>query len=555
MSKKNILLIFILGLALFLRIWGLDYGLPYFLINDERTLVYGALKMGELKTLIPAFNPEEFHVLYYAPLMSYLYLIFLVPFILIQYFIGSFSNFAEITSYFTINPGPVWLVARMVNALMGAAAVYLIYLIGRKMMNHWVGLISALFLTFSFLHLQFSHFTRIWGPTLFFVLLIMLLSLYIYKTPKRKYYLWMGIVGGLSFGTNYIAPAALFIFLMAHFLAGKKSFRERLRDKNLWFTAVTFILVTTIFIFIYPQLFTGWTGMGRLGGALSAGRSLTEFIKVFLIYLKISFFYEPIVSVFALAGLIFSFFKSRKIFFISLSWPIFWIFITYFILHGGEISGKPHSHYILMVIPWFILLASLAVYQLVVRFSLTTRVFMLGLIFIYPLAVALQYDYLLSQKDTRILAKEWMEDNIPAGTKILSNWGGINPTPTKEAILFQKELDEGSLRAADKALLALKDKDYPKPAYDILKLAYIDKEKLLSPEQLNNYRYFLVAFWQEEDLTIKERSIIGKARLLKEFKQSQEDVIRDVQGNRFMQPVSVLFFLERFGPTVRIYQL
>ena len=247
-DKKSLLLILVLSLAVFIRVWGLDYGLPYFFINDERALVYGALKLGELKTLIPAFNPAEFHVLYYAPLMSYLYLIFLVPFILIQYFIGSFSNFAEIASYFTINPGPVWLVARFVNALMGVAAVYLIYLIGRKMMNYWVGLISALFFTFSFLHLQFSHFTRIWGPTLFFVLLIMLLSLYIYKTPKRKYYLLMGIVGGLSFGTNYITPFALFIFLMAHFLAGKDSFWQKLKNKNLWITITVFAVLAAVFI-------------------------------------------------------------------------------------------------------------------------------------------------------------------------------------------------------------------------------------------------------------------------------------------------------------------
>src|SRR3989338_8906418 len=111
MIMRAYLLIFIFVLAAFLRIWGINYGLPYFLVNDERALVYAALKMAELKTLIPAFHPGSFEIMnpMYNFLLSYVYLIFLAPFILIKYFIGSFSNFTELYNYFILNPSSLFL--------------------------------------------------------------------------------------------------------------------------------------------------------------------------------------------------------------------------------------------------------------------------------------------------------------------------------------------------------------------------------------------------------------------------------------------------------------
>jgi hypothetical protein len=41
-----------------------------------------------------------------------------------------------------------------------------------------------------------------------------------------------------------------------------------------------------------------------------------------------------------------------------------------------------------------------------------------GIIIGKPLYNIIRYDYLLTQKDTRILTKEWMESNIPQGSKI-----------------------------------------------------------------------------------------------------------------------------------------
>src|SRR3990167_5475873 len=73
-NSRKILFV-ILVFAFFVRVAGIGYGLPLWLISDESPFTLGALKMIELKTVTPRFHSEEFRsVLYYPPYISYLLL-------------------------------------------------------------------------------------------------------------------------------------------------------------------------------------------------------------------------------------------------------------------------------------------------------------------------------------------------------------------------------------------------------------------------------------------------------------------------------------------------
>lgn len=550
MNKTAYLLIFIMALAVFVRFWGLDYGLPYFLVNDERPLVYGALKMGELKTLIPALHPAEFDIMNYRYnfLMSYVYLVFLVPFVSIQYLMGAFSSFGDLANHFILDPGPIWLLARAVNALIGAATVYLVYLIGRKMFSQWVGLISASFLAFSFLHVQLSHFTRPWCPMTFFAALCMLLSLYVFEKRKRKYYLWAGVAGGLAFGVSSGTFVIMAVFLLAHFLSGENKFADKLKDKNLWLALSVYAALALLFTLIHPR---GLAALVLGGNVLAAEKSAVGYLQYFSVNLKTLFFYEPIVSVLSLAGLVLLWFKERRMCCFALSWPVFYISLLYFINYIDFSEDVLQVRFLILIFPWLALLAGFAAYHLTKNLKNPVKIMVVVLLLACSFATTLRYDYLLAQGDTRMAAKEWVEKNIPAGAKIISNWSGVNPTPTKKAILDQKAMDENSLRITDEALLNLDDGDYPAPAYDILRSAYIDRAKLSIGQ---GYRYFLAAFWEEDDLPREERSLMAEARLIKEFRQGSGEKAEDINGD-FIRPVSFLFLIERPGPTIRIYEL
>ena len=184
--RKPIFLI-LLG-ALALRLWGISYGLPLFLVNDETPHVYGALKMIELKTLIPAWHEDEFKkVLYYPPLLSYFYLVALVPVIGVHYL---FSGAPPLTDYkltLALDPSFIWVAARVWTALIGIADIFVIYLLTRRLFqSERAGIFAALFLSLSFWHLQLSHNARHWLPAAFLLSIVWYLSLRIWVGGVSK---------------------------------------------------------------------------------------------------------------------------------------------------------------------------------------------------------------------------------------------------------------------------------------------------------------------------------------------------------------------------------
>ena len=54
----------LLALCAILYFIGIWYGLPYFFVGDEPSLIGGALKMVQLKNPLPVLQPQEFKLLY-----------------------------------------------------------------------------------------------------------------------------------------------------------------------------------------------------------------------------------------------------------------------------------------------------------------------------------------------------------------------------------------------------------------------------------------------------------------------------------------------------------
>lgn len=309
-----------------------------------------------------------------------------------------------------------------------------------------------------------------------------------------------------------------------------------------------FILLALFFTLIHPR---GFSAFALGSSILTTQKSIIDYLQFFAINLKTLFFYEPVVSIVSLIGMIFLWFKSKRLLLLALSWPVFYTSILYFVNYVDFSEDVLQVRFMIVIFPWLMILTGFTVDRLISKLRNPLKITIVSLLLVFSFTTALQYDRLLDQKDTRTMAKEWVEENISAKAKIISNWSGINPVPTKEAILFQKEMDKSSLRVADEVLLSLDDDNYPEPAYNILRAAYIDKEKLLIGQ---DYQYFLVAFWDENNLSQEEKSIIQKARLIQEFKQGRGEKAEDINGD-FIRPIFMLFSLERPGPTIKIYEL
>ena len=155
---KHLVLPLILLLAFALRIWGIDFGLPNTLVRpDETTLVHRALAIaaGDL-------NPHFFR---YPSLHFYTLAVVYGVYFLVGRVTGHFDGVEDFQYEFFTEPSTIFILGRLLTAFMGTASVALVYLIATKWRGRAAGVLSALFLSVSFLHVRDSHFLTLDVPS------------------------------------------------------------------------------------------------------------------------------------------------------------------------------------------------------------------------------------------------------------------------------------------------------------------------------------------------------------------------------------------------------
>jgi Dolichyl-phosphate-mannose-protein mannosyltransferase len=196
----------VLGLAF--RLTGLAYGLPDHFHWDEPTIMNRAIRMagGDL-------NP---HFFYYPTLLMYALLavngvLYAAGHVLHVY--ASTNDFA--VSYLTDSTAS-YLVGRALVASLGAASVFLAFLVGRRFLSPAAGLIGALLLAVSPVHIGNSHFATNDVPMAFFALLSYVFLWQVYARGRTRDYVLSGIVIGLGVSTKYLPVVLLVSLALAH---------------------------------------------------------------------------------------------------------------------------------------------------------------------------------------------------------------------------------------------------------------------------------------------------------------------------------------------------
>ena len=189
MNKTKIILIIILAASFWVRIFGINYGLPLWVVPDEPGSVFGALKMIELKSLIPANHIGEFlNVLYYPPFISYLYII-PFSFLLGLKFLFAGVSITEFKDFVMLDLSWFFIIARLFSVIIGTTTVWLVYKISKNIFEKEApSLLSAGFLSLALLHVSFSHWTRHWvWATFLLTLIFYLLSKKVFSPRKNTF--------------------------------------------------------------------------------------------------------------------------------------------------------------------------------------------------------------------------------------------------------------------------------------------------------------------------------------------------------------------------------
>ncbi len=433
MPKK--LLAILLLVAFVLRVVGIGYGLPLWLVGDEPAFIFGSFKMMELHTLIPAFHQADFiSTFYYPPYLSYLYLLPFIAVACVKYLFFS-GTFGEFTQFLQTDLSVFFLVSRLISAMIGTATVYVVYRVGKNMFHReGTALLAAAFLAFSFLHVNFSHWGRHWVPaTGMFSLILFCLSHPEWSARKR--YLTASLIVGVGMGVTQQVGLLTLCIVIWFFLVDRFGLRT-LREWWPWACVGMYLFLSLIAYSLWPPGFYVAAAAGEF--IAKTPKTLSGFLSGYEFYFMNLVRSEPLLLLWLIIRCVVGIKHRDRFLLASAVFGFLYIAAFYFLfLHTDR--------FLLLLYPLFALVAARGISVVGEKkfFTVATMVFMM--------IPVIRYDLLLVKNDTRIQMLQIAKKEIPAGAKVMVMAPLTRLPATVQSIEEQEVVDAASIRSVDNA--------------------------------------------------------------------------------------------------------
>jgi hypothetical protein len=408
----------LLAVTLALRLWGVKQGLPYSYNSDEAThFVPRAI----------AFFSHDYNPQYFLNPPAYSYLLHFV-------FELWFGGPDAVRRAYVANPTEVFVVARVVAAVLGTVAVWLTYLAGERLFHKTTALLGAAVFGLAFLPIFYSHLALNDVPALAPVALSLYGVAGVLRNGARRDYVIAGLGIGLAAATKYTGAITAVCLLAAAICDGVGGAPL----KALWRLLLALACAVLAFVAANPYSVLDWTAFHagvttqqalaggsdpeKLGTTAASGTAF--YVWTFTWGLG----WTPAIA--ALAGSVMLVVRRRlAVALVLLPAPI--AFIVF--------MGDQQRYFGRWLMPVFGIIALLAGYGAVeaARWLIRARrmpvvlaagavaVVMLG----QSLAAAIHNDGVLSNADTRNVTRAWMVRHVPAGAKVVvepvvsTDWG------------------------------------------------------------------------------------------------------------------------------------
>jgi len=410
--EKNLILLSILGLAFVLRVWAIGFGLPYDFTPDEVHEIVRALKLGT----------GEYS---WTPGKGGLYLFLFVEYGLLYVFwwiTGQVNGPTDFALAYLQDPTAFYLAGRITVAVMGTATCYVIYLIGKRLYDWRIGLAAAFIGATAHYHGLWSHYINVdIGMTL--ALWAAILAYIVYeKDPKLRWLIAAGALGGISFAFKSPGAIVAVPLLLAIATPFDKWSRPRkpVREASI---VMLSMLITSLAVAPenvlsfgkFAEQFSSLLGGDGVAASADAFDKSVKDVTVFRggSYLKILFRDTNIaLTLAALLGVMVAFRRRER-------WDLIWVALIAVFMGVMILADRPgEQRYLLPIIPALWLLGARAA---TVITGTRTRLLPIAMAIIVavPAFALVQQNHSWTRPDTRVLTKDWIESNVPPGSKFL----------------------------------------------------------------------------------------------------------------------------------------
>lgn len=524
--KENFLLILIFIIGLFLRIYAINWQLPYLYQTEEYKTVNYALKMAATKSL----NPKFFE---YPSLYLYFMLFVYGILFLIGKLLGFYASAEDFALKFLQDPTVLYIIGRIFSAIFGTLIIVFTYILGKMLYNKRIGLFAALIISILPIWVVYSHYIK---PEMFSNILVIVYTILLYKyylTQNTKFfYISCGILG-LATSTKYLSLPAGILLPIVYFSIPENKKRVINFVFGLVIIVLFFIIGTPYAvldnktflneikgIFLGPQeglkrnifygtnkTFLDWIFMGNS----TAFIGILCFLGIGYCIVKRKFQDLIILSIFFVYSLV-------NITHYFPAWGFLFTAFPFYAIAGGQlIDNFGNKNWILRLI-----------FILIILFSTIESIIV---------------DVKLSLKDTRTISLEWIEKNIPYGEKILidryPNSPPLKMTKRQLEKLYQKAVELNHYKKEyfywQLKAHTVEDSRYEiyeigHPLYEIGTVKHMVEEAQKVRELVNiengieyvkqlGIKYIILNSFSETEYTKKfYKEVEQKTKLIKEFK-------------------------------------
>jgi len=462
--KESLLLSSILLAALLLRSYGLEWTVYNAYNPDEMHFIKVAGLMLENKSL----NPYRFSYPSDWPTLP-LYLLLSV---------------STPASFFTELSGiKLHLLAKCFSVALSTLTVYLTYVLGRRAYDSRTGLLAAAFLSVTLLHVKDSHFyiheivyTLLSTWTLIYCLDILR------KGEQLSSYLKAGILAGLVSATAFTGYLLGFPIIISHYIQNRTKSFPRLLASPAFMASI--ILLSLIPLISNPYSLLSNYAINAFIDALRCylpyipqflgGNQQAQFAIPFedtipyVYHLKTLLYWGmgPLLEAVVLLGCVYSIQKRRTEDILLLSWTG-----VYFLLVG--LLQLRFDRYMLPLTPPLCILGAMMLTDLKEK-SKNMAHALIFLTLCSSLLYVLAYENIYSTPGTRILASEWITENIKAGSTILVESDYIAYSPPIDTNVYNlKVLDFYHLHYSR--------------GFDTGSIGWMSSDENLTPEEKGEY--------------------------------------------------------------------